>query len=223
MIAGHLRQEGWHVNVKRVERLWRVHGLQRPQKRRKRRRLGCSENGSTRLSAAYPNHVWSYDFIMDATEEGARLKLMPVVDEYTRESLTISVERSITAEDVVGTLSQLFAERGLPTYIRSDNGPEFIARAVRKYLEGLGVETRYIEPGAPWQNAYVESFNGTLRTELLDRELFGNLIEAQVLVENWRQYYNERRPHSALNYTPPAAYSASLHHQQPKESALSLT
>ena len=160
---------------------------------------------------------------MDATEEGARLKLMPVVDEYTRESLAVRVERSITAEDVVETLSKLFAERGLPTYIRSDNGPEFIAEAVRNDFKRLGVDTRYIEPGAPWQNAYIEGFNGTLRTELLDREVFGNLLEARVLVENWRRYYNQRRPHSALGYQPPARFRASIHHQQSKEPALSLT
>jgi putative transposase len=207
MMTGLLQMEGWKVNHKRVERLWRQHGLQGPRKAVKRCRLGTSENGSMRLRAAYPNHVWSYDFMMDATEDGARLKLMTVIDEYTRESLTIEVERRMTAKDVLTTIERLIAERGAPAYIRSDNGPEFIARALRVGLNNLGVETRYIEPGSPWQNAFVESFNGTLRSELLDRELFGNLHEARVVIETWRRYYNMRRPHSALGYQPPAIFA----------------
>lgn len=215
MITGLLQLEGWNTNHKRVGRLWRLHNLQAPQKRTKRRRLGSSENGSQRLKATYPNQIWSYDFMMDATDDGARLKLMPVVDEFTRESLTIEVERRMTAKDVLEAIERLIAERGAPAYIRSDNGPEFIARVLRDGLKALGVQTRYIKPGAPWQNAYVESFNGTLRNELLDRELFGNLHEARVVIENWRRYYNQRRPHSALGYLPPATFAKQPdeHHQ----------
>ena len=165
-----LRREGWAVNKKRVQRLWREAGLKVPAKERKRRRLGTSENGCTRRRAEYIDHVWSYDFAMDATQDGRRLKVMPIVDEYSREGLALEMERSITAEDVVEVLDRLFTERGEPAYIRSDNGPEFIAEAIKRWLESSGGKTLYIEPGAPWENAYSETFISRLRDELLDRE-----------------------------------------------------
>jgi putative transposase len=205
-----LRREGWPVNKKRVHRLWREEGLKVPQKQRKRRRLleGTSENGCTRRKAEYKNHVWSYDFVMDQTEDGRRLKMMPIVDEYTRECLAIEVERSITAEEVVAILTYLFEECGEPAYIRSDNGPEFVAAAVKRWLEASGVGTLYIESGSPWENAYTESFNGRFGDELLKREEFASLLEAKVLVEEYREHYNRRRPHSALGYRTPLEFTA---------------
>lgn len=203
-----LRREGWEVNKKRILRLWKEAGLKVPQKQHKSRRLlGSSENGVTRRRAEYPKHVWSYDFAMDATEDGRRLKLMPVVDEYSRECLALEMERSITSEEVVNTLRRLFAERGAPKYIRSDNGPEFVARAVKRWLAVSGVGTLYIEPGAPWENAYSETFIGRLRDELLDREIFVNLKEAQVLAGDYREHYNNHRPHGALGYLTPAEFA----------------
>ena len=206
-----LRREGWSVNKKRVHRLWREEDLKVPDKQRKKRRLllGESENGCTRRRAAHKDHVWSYDFVMDLTEDGRRLKMMPVVDEYTRECLSIDVERSITAEDVVATLASLFrSRRSEPTFIRSDNGPEFIANAVKRWLEVSGVRTLYIEPGSPWENAYSETFISRFSDELLNREVFADLLEAKVLVEDYREYYNYNRPHSALDYQTPAEFVA---------------
>lgn len=204
-----LRREGWEVNKKRVLRLWREQGLKVPHKQHKRRHLvGNGENGVSRRRAEYPGHVWSYDFAMDQTEDGRRLKVMPVVDEYTRECLSLQGERSIKAEDVVETLAYLFIERGEPDYIRSDNGPEFIAGAIKEWLAVCGVKTLYIEPGAPWENAYSETFISRLRDELLERELFFNLKEAQVLLEDYRKHYNHDRPHGALGYLTPAEFAA---------------
>lgn len=205
-----LRREGWVVNRKRVQRLWRQEGLQVPAVQHKRRRLGSSENGCQRRAAEHKNHVWSYDFIMDQTEDGARLKLLPVLDEYTRESHAILVERSITAQDVVELLAYLFRVHGEPEFIRSDNGPEFIATAVKNWLATSGVKTLYIEPGSPWENAYSESFNSRLRDELLNRELFTSLTEAKVLVEHYRVSHNHERPHSSLNWRTPAELAAGL-------------
>lgn len=203
-----LGREGWAVNKKRVQRLWREADLKVPAKERKRKRLGTSENGCTRRRAEYIDHVWSYDFAMDTTENGRRLKIMPIVDEYSRECLALEAERSITAEDVVEILDRLFAERGEPAYIRSDNGPEFIAAAIRRWLSVRGVKTLYIEPGSPWENAYSETFISRLRDELLDREVFGNLKEAQILAEDYREHYNHHRPHGALGYLTPAEFAA---------------
>ena len=204
-----LGREGWEVNKKRVQRLWREAGLKVPvKKERKRRRLGPSENGCTRRRAEYIDHVWSYDFAMDATEDARRLKVMPIVDEYTRECLALETERSITAEDVVETLDRLFTERGEPAYIRSDNGPEFIAEAIKRWLAASGVETLYVEPGAPWENAYSETFISRLRDELLNREVFANLKEAQVLAGDYREHYNQSRPHAALGYLTPTEFAA---------------
>ena len=209
-----LKREGWHVNKKRIYRLWREEGLKVPEgKQHKRGRLillGGSENGCTRRRAEYKDHVWSYDFVMDLTENGRRLKMMPVVDEYTRECLSIDVERSITAEDVVDTLSSLFRSRGEPAFIRSDNGPEFVARAIRQWLEVSGVRTLYIEPGAPWENAYSETFISRFSDELLKREVFADLLEAKVLVDDYREHYNHNRPHSALGYQTPERNSQRL-------------
>ena len=204
-----LRREGWEVNKKRVHRLWREADLKVPAgRKRKRQRLGSSENSVARRRAEYLGHLWSYDFAMDATEDGRKLKMMPVVDEYSRECLALEVERSITSEDVVETLDRLFGERGAPRFIRSDNGPEFIARAVKRWLAASGVKTLYIEPGAPWENAYSETFISRMRDELLDREEFANLKEAKVLAKDYRDHYNHHRPHGALGYLTPAEFAA---------------
>jgi len=207
-ITALLRADGWPVNRKRVYRIWRAEGLKVPQKQRKKRRLGCSDNSCVRKRAEYINHVWSYDFVMDQTEDGRPLKMLPVLDEYTRESLTIDVERSITAKDVIAILEYLFAIRGAPAYIRSDNGPEFIADAIKRWLSDSGVGTLYIEPGSPWENAYSESFNSHFKDEFLNGESFGNVREAKVLVEGYRLDYNHHRPHSSLGYMTPAAFAA---------------
>jgi transposase InsO family protein len=203
-----LRREGWMVNRKRVQRLWRQEGLRILRPARKRRRLGSSRNSTQRLRALHRNHVWSYDFVMDQTEDGRRLKMLPVVDEYTREAHAIMVDRSITAEAVVEQLAWLFRVHGEPEFIRSDNGPEFVAQAVRSWLQQSGVGTLYIEPGSPWENAYSESFNSRFRDELLNPELFTSLAEARFLVEQYRVDYNLVRPHSALEYLSPAAFAA---------------
>ena len=203
-----LRRDGWRVNQKRVQRLWREHGLKVPPKQRKRRRLGTSAHGATRRRAEHRNHVWSYDFVEDRTADGRKLKLLPIVDEFTRECLTIEVERSMTAREVVATLEYLFELRGAPQFLRSDNGPEFIAQAVRQWLQESMVGTLYIAPGSPWENPYSESFHSRLRDELLNREVFDTLKEAKVLIEDYRLEYNHRRPHSSLAYSTPAAYAA---------------
>ncbi len=208
-ITALLRREGWAVNRKRVHRIWRREGLKVPQAQRKRRRLGSSDNGCARHRAERPNQVWSYDFVADQTADGRRLKILPVVDEFTRECLTIEVERSLTAGDVVSTLEYLFEVRGVPESIRSDNGPEFIAEAVKTWLSRRGTRTLYIEPGSPWENAYSETFNSRLRDEVLDREVFETLKEAKVLLEDHRLDYNGHRPHSSLGYRTPAEFAAS--------------
>ena len=207
-----LRGEGWAVNRKRVHRLWREAGLQVPQRVQKRRRLaGASgENSTVRLAPERPGHVWAYDFVFDATEDGRALKVLTVLDEYTRECLALVVGRSLTSRHVVDTLDRLVGERGAPAFVRSDNGGEFIAHRVAAYLDTTEADAKHIDPGAPWQNGYSESFNGKLRDELLSRELFGSVAEAEVLTERWRRHYNESRPHSALGYLPPAAYAAAL-------------
>lgn len=204
-----LQQDGWRVNVKRVHRLWKQEGLQIRKRQRKRRRIGTSDNACTRRRPKYRDHVWSYDFVSDRTEGGGRLRLLNVVDEYTRECLTIEVARRFRSRDVVRTLAELFAIRGRPTYIRSDNGPEFASRAVRRWLTRSGVGTLFIEPGSPWENGYIESFNGKLRDECLNGELFLCLAEARYVVDRWRLDYNHHRPHSRLDWMTPAAFAAS--------------
>ena len=205
-----LRRDGFRVNVKRAYRLWRKEGLEVPRKQRKTRRLGHSGHGCVRHSAERINHVWCYDFVSDQTEDGRAVKFLTVEDEYTRECLAIEVERSITSREVIETLRYLFEIRGAPDHIRSDNGPEFIAKALRAWLSESGVKTLHIEPGSPWQNGFNESFNGKLRDELLNAELFTSLTEAKVVTEDWRMAYNHRRPHSSLGYETPAAYAAKV-------------
>jgi len=203
-ITALLRQEGWQVNHKRVERIWCEEGLKVPQKQPKRARLWLADGSCVRRRPEHPHHVWAYDFVMDRTHDGRPLKMLTVVDEYTRECLAIAVRRRLTSREVQEVLSELFLRRGCPTHIRSDNGPEFIAIALRAWYRVLAVSPLFIEPGSPWENGYVESFNGKLRDELLNGELFSTLHEAQVLIERWRRQYNTRRPHSALGYRPPA-------------------
>ena len=203
-ITALLRAEGWPVNHKRIERLWRQEGLKVPQKQPKRRRLWLNDGSCVRLRPAYRDHVWSYDFIHARTHEGRAFRLLTIIDEYSRESLAIKVARRLTSEDVLDQLTQLFIQRRLPDYIRSDNGGEFTAKTVRKWLDDLGAKTLYIEPGSPWENGYLESFDGKLRDELLNGEIFDTLLEAQVLTERWRRHHNSVRLHSALNYQPPA-------------------
>jgi transposase InsO family protein len=198
MIAGLLKNEGWRVNHKRVERIWRREGLKVPKKQPKRKRLWLHDGSCIRLRPQYKEHVWSYDFLMTRTHDGRQVKILTLIDEYTRECLSIRVDRKIKSEDVVKELSTLFITRGIPEHIRSDNGSEFTAIAVREWLEGLGVRTLFIEPGSPWENGYIVSLNGKLRDELLNGEIFTTLLEAKVLIENWRREYNEIRPHSAL-------------------------
>jgi len=207
-VTRYLRREGWRVNVKRVHRVWKQEGLKVPPKVRKRRRLGRSANGAQRRRAEHINHVWSYDFVHDRTERGTRLKWLPVLDEYTRECLSLEVESSITAADVVATLDRLVQERGAPQFIRSDNGPEFIAKAVQSWIETNGVKTLYIEPGSPWENPYSESFNSRLRDEFLNIEAFGSKLEAKVLGKEHRDKYNHHRPHSSLGDLTPIEFAA---------------
>ena len=206
--CGQLRQEGMAVNGKRVQRLWREEGLKVPRRQGKKRRLGTSENGSQRRVATRPNEVWSYDFVSDQTGDGRRLKFLCVVDEFTRECLALEVRRSFRAAEVITVLAGLVAQRGAPAHLRSDNGPEFVARAVQAWLQGRAIGPLYIAPGSPWENAYVESFNSRVRDEHLNREEFASLLEAQVLSAGWRRDYNEARPHSALEYLAPAVFAA---------------
>ena len=206
--CGQLRQEGLRVNPKRVQRLWREEGLKVPRQQCKKRRLGTSANGSQRRVATRPNEVWSYDFVSDQTTDGRRLKFLCVVDEFTRECLALEVRRSFRAPEVLAVLAGLIAQRGSPAYLRSDNGPEFVALAVQAWLKAHAVGPLYIAPGSPWENAYVESFNSRLRDEHLNREAFASLLEAHVLAAGWRRDYNEARPHSALAYLAPAVFAA---------------
>jgi putative transposase len=204
-----LLRNGWHVNHKRIHRLWKQEQMQIPRKQQRRRRLpGSSENSCIRHRSERINHVWSYDFLVDRTEDGRQLKLLAVVDEYTRECLALEVSRSFTAQNVVENLQYLFAVRGRPEHLRSDNGPEFVARTVRRWLAQAEVKTLFIAKGSPWENGYVESFNGKLRDELLNRELFLSLDEARWVIDRWRLDYNHRRIHSALDYQTPAAFAA---------------
>ena len=203
-----LRREDWRVNAKRVYRLWREEGLKVPKRKRKRRSLGMSSNACHCRRAEHKDHVWTWDFIFDTTVSGSPLKWLSIVDEYTRECLTLKVDRSITSKDVIDTLAELFAMRGAPQHIRSDNGPEFIAQAIRRWTEQLGIETLYIEPGAPWENGYAESFHSKARDEFLAIALFENLAAARKLTTAWRDDYNHHRPHSSLGYQTPVEFAA---------------
>jgi len=199
-----LVRAGEVVNPKRVYRVWKQEGLLRPQTRRKPRHKPA---GVVPLKAGHPNHVWTYDFMEDAAA-GRKLRLLTIIDEFTRESLEIAVARSLPAQAVIAVLSQLFAHRGAPVYLRSDNGPEFVAAAIKEWLACQGVKTHYIEPGSPWQNAYGESFNDKFRDECLNQEVFHSVAEARIITRGWRQYYNEERPHSSLGYQTPTEFHA---------------
>ena len=203
-ITALLRHDGWRVNHKRVERLWRQEGLKVPRKQPKRGRLWLNDGSCVRLRPERKNHVWSYDLMHARTTDGRPLRLLTIMDEFTRECLAIDVARQVKSDDVLDRLTDLFTTRGTPGHIRSDNGPEFTAKAVRGWLGRLNVRTLFIEPGSPWENGYIESFNGKLRDELLNGEIFDTPFEAKVLIERWRIDYNTHRPHSALGYRPPA-------------------
>ena len=199
--------EGWSVNVKRIERLWRREGLKVPVKPRKKRRLGSSENACHRRRSEQMNDVWCWDFAFDRTTSGSALKWLSIIDEFTRECLTLTVDRGITSEDVIDALAELFATRGVPGHIRSDNGPEFIATAIRDWTRQLEISTLYVAPGSPWENGYAESFHSKLRDEFLACEEFTSLHEARLLTSAWKREYNEVRPHSSLGYVAPAAFA----------------
>ena len=199
-----LRYEGWHVNHKRVERIWRREGLKVPRKQPKRGRLWLNDGSCIRLRPERKDHVWAYDFVSGVTHDGRPFRMLVIVDEFTRECLSIDAERNLNSDDVLERLAWLMSTRGTPEHVRSDNGAEFTAGVVREWLGKVGVKTLYIEPGSPWENGYVESFNGKLRDELLSGEIFFTLQEAKVLIEMWRKHYNTVRPHSALGYRPPA-------------------
>ncbi|MEI8179346.1 IS3 family transposase [Aestuariivirga sp.] len=195
---------GWVVNDKRVERIWRQEGLKVPRRQPKRSRIWPSDGACVRLRAERPNHVWSYDFVEDRTHDGRKYRMLNVLDEFTRECLSIRVARKLRSTDVIDVLSELFILRGVPEHIRSDNGPEFVAKAVQDWITAVGARTAYIAPGSPWENGYIESFNARIRDELLDGEIFYTLAEARVIVESWRRFYNTLRPHGSLGYRPPA-------------------
>ena len=203
-ITALLHAEGWACNHKRVERIWRLEGLKVPARQPKRSRLWLNDGSCVRLRPERANHVWAYDFVEDRTRDGRKFRMLNVVDEFTRECLAIRVGRKLKAADVIDVLADLFIMRGVPGHIRSDNGPEFAAVAVKGWITGVRASTAFTEPGSPWENGYVESFNGKLRDELLNTEVFNTLAEAKVLIEQWRRHYNTVRPHSSLGYRPPA-------------------
>ncbi len=203
-ITAILKSEGWRVNHKRVERIWRAEGLKVPGKQPKRGRLWLNDGSCIRLRPEHKDHVWSYDFVTARTSDGKAFRILTLIDEYTRECLAMVVKRRITSQDVLDQLYMLFLVRGVPEHIRSDNGPEFTSKAVRGWLYNLGVKALFIAPGSPWENGYIESFNGKLRDEFLNGEVFSTLKEAQILIDWWRKEYNQVRPHSALQYRPPA-------------------
>ncbi len=199
-----LQRSGWLVGIKRVHRIWRREGLKVPQKQPKRGRLWLNDGSCIRLRPEHPDHVWSYDFVEDRTHNGRKYRMLNIIDEFTRECLAIRVSRRLKAVDVIDALTDLFILRGIPGHIRSDNGPEFIAKALRDWIAAVGASTAYIEPGSPWENGYCESFNSRLRDELLNGEIFYTLKEAKVVIEGWRRHYNTERPHWSLGYRPPA-------------------
>ncbi len=203
-ITALLNIEGWRVNHKRVERIWRNEGLKVPSKQPARRRLWLNDGSCIRLRALYPDHVWTYDFVHHHTHDGRTFRILTVIDEYTRQCLAIDIARRMNHETVMERLAELFTRRAVPTFIRSDNGAEFTAENIRQWLKKIGVGTLFITPGSPWENGYIESFNGKLRDELLNLEIFDTLYEAKVLVDRWRREYNHVRPHSSLGYRPPA-------------------
>ena len=195
---------GWVVNDKRVERIWRREGLKVPAKQPKRSRLWLADGSCLRLRAERPNHVWSYDFVEDRTHEGRKYRMLNIIDEFTHECLAIRIDRKLKSVDVIDVLSDLFILRGVPERLRSDNGPEFVAKAVQDWIAAVGAKAAYIAPGSPWENGFIESFNARLRDELLNGEIFYSLAEAMIVVESWRRHYNAKRPHASLGYKPPA-------------------
>ena len=203
-IAELLRNAGWVVNDKRVERIWRREGLKVPAKQPRRGRLWLADGSCVRLRAERPNRVWFYDFVEDRTHEGRKYRMLNIVDEFTHECLAIRIDRKLNSTAVIDVLSDLFILRGVPAYVRSDNGPEFVAKAVQDLIKAVGAKTAYITPGSPWENGFIESFNARLRDELLDGEIFYSMKEARVVVESWRRHYNTERPHGSLGYKPPA-------------------
>ncbi len=203
-VAALLRAAGWLINDKRVERLWRQEGLKVPARQPKRGRLWDGAGSCIRLRPEHGNHVWSYDFVEARTHDGRKFRMLNVLDEFTRECLAIRVARKLKAADVIDVLSDLFILRGVPAHIRSDNGPEFIAKSVQSWIISVGAKTAYITPGSPWENGYVGSFNAQIRNELLNGEVFYTLKGAQIMIESWRRHYNTVRPHGALGYRPPA-------------------
>ena len=205
-----LREQGWFINFKRVYRLWCQEGFKVPKRQHKKRHAGCSENSCNRKKAEHHNHLWSYDFVNERLENGRKVRILVVIDEFTRECLALDVARHFKGQDVVEVLRYLFAVRGCPKYIRSDNGPEFVSKAVQKWLDVSGVDTLYVAPGSPWENGYVESFNSRLRDEFLNRELFLHIDELRYVADRWRMDYNHYRPHSSLDYMAPAAYATML-------------
>jgi len=219
-IAEVLRGEGWRVNRKRVHRIWKELGLQVPLRQKKRRGIGHKLNSCELLKAEYPNQVWSYDFKYDVTENGQRLKFLVVIDEFTRRCLAIRVGKSCKAKDVIKTLSELFRKHGLPAFIRSDNGPEFIASAIQDFLADLPTSTAFVEPGSPWQNGYCESFISQLSSELLNGTVFRREIHARVLTEDYRNFYNSERLHGALNYQNPESFHRAWIQDQTNEECL---
>ncbi len=199
-----LNNEGWKVGKDAVYSIWREEGLQVPQKQPKRRRLWLADGSCIRLRPEYPKHVWSYDFLQDRTHDGRSFRILNIIDEYTKECLASFTRRRINSQDVILVLAELFLVKGIPKHIRSDNGPEFIAKRLVKWLKQLEVDPLFIEPGSPWENGYCESFNGKMRYDFLNGEIFYSLFEAKVRIEKWRQLYNTKRPHSSLDGRPPA-------------------
>ncbi len=221
-VTAMLQNQGWLVNHKRVERIWRQEGLKVPQKQPKRGRLWLKDGSIVRLRPEFPKHVWSYDFMQHRTHNGVPFRILNVIDEYSQECLFTKVARRLTHKDVLDVLLDLFLERGVPVHIRSDNGSEFIAKKVRTFLSRMSVKPLFIEPGSPWENGYIESFNGKMRDELLEREIFYSLKEAQILIEMWRTQYNKVRPHSSLGYRPPAPAAILIQSSQIDQVGLTL-
>ena len=211
-ITALLNHQGFEVGKDRVQRIWRREGLKVPKKQRPRGRLWLNDGSCVRLRAQHANHVWSYDFVHHVTHDGRSLRMMTLVDEYSREALAIRVARRLGSMQVIETLADAMVVKGVPQFIRSDNGPEMTALEVKRWLQEVGSKTLFIEPGSPWENGYCESFNGKLRDEFLDGEIFYSLKEAQVLTEQWRRTYNQIRPHSSLNYRPPAPVTRASKH-----------
>jgi transposase InsO family protein len=203
-ITSLLVKAGWQVGCDRVQRIWRREGLKVPKQHKPRGRLWLNDGSCIRLRPTHRNHVWSYDFVEAQTHDGRRIRLMTLIDEYSRECLAIQVARRINSLGVIETLADVMLTRGVPEHIRSDNGAEMTAKVVRSWLAGLGTKTLYIDPGSPWENGYCESFNGKLRDECLNQEIFYSLKEARIVIEQWRNQYNTVRPHSSLGYRPPA-------------------